>query len=52
MLTISTVPYPVPTTFSPTKALDVAARLQAGDPEWTYTVRDDPEGAGGSVVEN
>ena len=36
--------------YSPTKAEQVAAQLQAGDMDWTYTVVHDPQGTGYSYI--
>ena len=37
--------------FLPEAAERKAAELQAGDPDWTYSVRHDPEGTGYSFIE-
>ncbi len=37
--------------YTPAKAIEVAAELQAGDPDWTYTVKHDPKGTGYSFIE-
>jgi hypothetical protein len=36
--------------FSPAQATAVAAELQAGDPDWTYTAVHDPKGTGYSFI--
>ena len=36
--------------YTPAKAEVVAAQLQAGDPDWTYTVIHDPKGTGYSYI--
>lgn len=39
-----------PTLFTPAHAEAVAAELQAGDADWTYTVVHDPKGTGYSYI--
>jgi hypothetical protein len=36
--------------YAPATAIAVAATLQAGDPDWTYTAVHDPKGTGYSYI--
>lgn len=41
----------VETIFNTSKVENAAAELQASDPDWTYKVKHDPKGTGGSLIE-
>ncbi len=36
--------------YSPALAESIAADMRSGDPEWSYTVKHDPTGAGLSII--
>ncbi len=37
--------------FDPKKVDEIAAELQAADPDWTYKVKHDPKGIGYSLIQ-
>ena len=37
--------------FDPKKVDEIAAELQAEDPDWTYKVKHDPKGIGYSLIQ-
>lgn len=41
----------VPKLYEPKKAEEIAAAMQAGDPDWIYTAKHDPKGTGYSLIE-